>query len=151
MSANLSFFRIQYIATSVALGVVLSSAGCSNSDRASNAQSPPPQSLSEPVRPAQAEPTQTPPLTSTTGDAYANQNQGESRALPTFIAPPTAPATANSERLIPTGAKYHTLAKGETLYALSRLYNVKIKEIIEANKFKDPSHLAVGTKVCIPQ
>ena len=42
------------------------------------------------------------------------------------------------------------LAKGETIYALSRKYNVKAKEIIEANQFKDPNHLAIGTKVYIP-
>ena len=48
------------------------------------------------------------------------------------------------------GGKYHVLAKGETIYALSRLYNVKAKEIIEANQFKDPNHLAIGTKIYIP-
>ena len=48
------------------------------------------------------------------------------------------------------GGQYHTLAQGETVYALSRKYNVKAKTILEANHFSDPNHLSVGTKVYIP-
>jgi LysM repeat protein len=48
------------------------------------------------------------------------------------------------------GGQYHTLQRGETIYALSRQYNVRPKSILEANHFSDPNHLAVGTKVYIP-
>ena len=46
--------------------------------------------------------------------------------------------------------RYHVLQKGETLYAVARTYNVKPKRIIDANQFRDPNRLSVGTKVYIP-
>jgi LysM repeat protein len=81
------------------------------------------------------------------------QKAPESQPLPTFIEPRPAPAAAIAPAPVaPTAgnSRYHVLAKGETLYALSRKYNVKVNKIMEANQFKDPNHLAVGTKVYIP-
>jgi len=142
-------------AAAVALSGLLLCSGCGKST--ADAQVPPPQSLSEPVRPEPA-PTTAPalPVSSSTDD-YAVQKKGESRALPAFVEPaPTpmpAPAAAVAVQQDPTaaaGGRYHVLAKGETLYALSRKYNVKVGKIIQANQFKDPNHLAIGTKVYIP-
>ena len=141
---------ISLAAAVFALGSMLVCSGCGKS--AADAQSPPPQTLSEPVRQVEPAPSIA-PAAPATEDALA-QKAGESRALQPFVepAPPPAPVVSAAEapRSADANGRYHTLAKGETLYALSRKYNVKVAKIIAANQFKDPNHLAVGTKVYIP-
>lgn len=44
----------------------------------------------------------------------------------------------------------HVVQKGETLYSISRKYNLQINTIIEYNKISDPSKIAVGTIIKIP-
>jgi len=139
-------------AAAVAASSLLICSGCGKS--AADAHSPPPQSLSEPVPPAEAalktEPAIPAPASATD---YAVQNRNVSSPLPAFVEPAPALAPAPSVAAAPrsTGSgSYHTLAKGETLYALSRKYNVRVAKIIEANQFKDPNRLAIGTKVYIP-
>ncbi|MGD0091090.1 MAG: LysM domain-containing protein [Planctomycetota bacterium] len=139
-------------AAALAAGSLLVCSGCGS--QAANAQNPPPQTLSEPVPAARPEPPPAPaiPVSSDTTDV-AGQQRGESRALPAFVEPAPVPAPAAISAAAPQAAgpgSYHTLAKGETLYALSRKYNVKVAKIIAANQFKDPNHLAIGTKVYIP-
>ena len=107
-----------------------------------------------------------------TGSTYSGTSTsldrpGESRDLPVFSkpvaqvetqsafsAPPTQQAAVilNNAPVQHTGAagQYHTLAQGETVYALGRRYGVKPKAILEANHFNDANHLSVGTKVFIP-
>ena len=145
---------------------LLTCSGCGG-NHAADAQDPPPQSLSEPVHVAQAAPvTEEPravPVSVRSNDPQpipvANASAprvGESRELPTFIAPETAPSTppAPKQVVVQRNAEvldhYHTLQKGETLSSVSRKYNVRLKAIIDANHFKDPNHLSVGTKVLIP-
>lgn len=127
-----------------------------------------PASLSEPIV------TQTQPSTYASQPAYTGtstslQRPGESQELPMFSKPmaqPIAtetPANAFSTPAQPPAAvilkdqqaqngagQYHTLAQGETIYALGRRYGVKPKTILDANHFNDPNHLSVGTKVYIP-
>lgn len=145
-------------ALSFASACMLLSSGCGKS-KAAAANDTPPQSLSEPVR-ATEEPASPPaiPVSNNTDD-YAAQKAGQSRDLPQFIPPSSAqPAPAAVVQLdnsapAPKGGgagQYHTMSKGETLYAVSRKYNVKVKDLIAANNFKDPNKLAVGTKVYIP-
>lgn len=44
----------------------------------------------------------------------------------------------------------HTIKKGDTLYQLSRFYNVTINEIMRANANVNVYNLQVGEKICIP-
>ncbi len=44
----------------------------------------------------------------------------------------------------------HTLQKNETLYRLSRQYNVTVEAILTANNIDDPTTLKVGQKIIIP-
>jgi LysM repeat protein len=154
----------------LAAGSLVVSSGCGKS-KAAAANDPAPQTLSEPVRPMPAEvapaATVTPiestppaiPVTSNQGE-ITEQKPGESRDLPQFVAPstpqppPTAPAVVvpldKGSHNTKGGGRYHTLSKGETLTAVSRKYNVKLKDVIAANQFKDPNKLAVGTKVYLP-
>ena len=193
-SVSSSFWK-NFIAGTAAIGVLLFSTGCNNSSHGSMAQSPPPQSISEPVRPVDTEhsPAEAPAIPSadnsdtynanntarpvapaeiarplaeivpTPTDAYAAQKPGDSKELPVFVTPPSASVQAPAPRSISVtvtkpaapvvaavSVRYHTLGKGETLYGVARNYHVNLKQIISANNFKDPNHLAVGTKVCIP-
>jgi LysM repeat protein len=141
-----------------AASVLMLSSGCGSKSKAAAAQTPPPQTLSEPVRPGEgSQPSYSPSIPAASADDYS-VNKGQSRELPHFVepsAPPAVvvappafePAPASSTA---AGNRVHTLSKGETLYGVSRLYNVKVKDLIAANNFKDPNKLAVGTKVYIP-
>lgn len=147
--------RIASIALALAAtGALVCTSGCGKS-RAAAAQEPPPQTLSEPVQaaPVVTAPEDPPAIPVSVNNDYGSQRTGESRELPTFIDPsrPVAPVSKPAPAPESTaGGKYHVLQKGETLYALSRKYGVKPKSILDANNFKDPNHLAVGTKVFIP-
>jgi LysM repeat protein len=44
----------------------------------------------------------------------------------------------------------YTLQKGDTLYSLSRKYNVTVSQIMEANDIDDPTDLAIGQTITIP-
>jgi murein DD-endopeptidase MepM/ murein hydrolase activator NlpD len=44
----------------------------------------------------------------------------------------------------------HVLAEGETLYGLSRKYDVPLALLIAVNRIQDPTNLAVGTGIRIP-
>jgi len=45
----------------------------------------------------------------------------------------------------------HVVQPGETLYIISKAYNVSSKTIIDVNKIQDPGRLSVGQKLFIPQ
>lgn len=100
------------------------------------------------------------------GTSASLERPGESRDLPVFSkpvaqvetqsafsAPPAQQAAVilkDAPQRVSGGGQYHTLAQGETVYALGRRYGVKPKAILEANHFNDANHLSVGTKVFIP-
>ncbi|PIE04502.1 MAG: hypothetical protein CSA76_03895 [Spirochaetales bacterium] len=44
----------------------------------------------------------------------------------------------------------HLLKKGDTLYSLSRYYDVSVEQLLRANNIADPSSLSVGMKLRIP-
>lgn len=44
----------------------------------------------------------------------------------------------------------HTIKKGDTLYLLSRYYNVPIGEIMNANRNLNVYNLRIGEEICIP-
>jgi len=157
---------------SAALGAcgLLFFGGCCHDDKDKTADdtSPPPQSLSEPVKPPVSTPAlepALPPAIPVSVDEYTAQKPGETKELPVFVAPSASiPTPVATERIPEPGAaapvlhadqrdangRYHVLQKDETLYGLARQYNVKAKKIIEANQFNDPNRLVVGTKVYIP-
>jgi len=45
----------------------------------------------------------------------------------------------------------HTVQPGETLFIISKAYNVSAKTIMDANKIQDAGRLSVGQKLFIPQ
>jgi len=145
-----------------AAGVLIVSSGCGSKNKAAAAQTPPPQTLSEPVRPGESSPTTSPSIpVATSGETYS-VSKGESRELPQFVEPaappmPRAPVASSAPvhytepaPAVSGGSRVHTMSKGDTLYGISRQYKVPVKNILAANNFKDPNKLSVGTKVYIP-
>jgi len=45
----------------------------------------------------------------------------------------------------------HVVAPGETLWRLSKMYDVKIEEIMRANRLRSPQELEMGQRLLIPQ
>jgi len=46
---------------------------------------------------------------------------------------------------------YHNIEEGETIYSISRLYNIEIEDIIEANSDLDMADIPLGTVIIIPR
>ena len=144
-------------------GLAFFTSGCSK-NRAANAQSPPPPSLSAPVRAER--PTPAPQAISSVAllpveeRADGLEPPGKpSKPLPVVVVPPpketavTAPPPVESPAAAapaPEKPSYHTMQKGDTLYGVARKYNLKLKDLLAANQFKDPNRIAVGTKVKLP-
>lgn len=143
---------IAVAAAAVAASSLLLCSGCGKS--AADAHSPPPQTLSEPIVPTETALRTEPAIPQPASPSdVAVLNRNASTPLPAFVEPAAGRAAAPAIAAAPAAAgpgSYHTLAKGETLYALSRKYNVKVAKIIAANQFKDPNRLAIGTRVYIP-
>jgi lipoprotein NlpD len=45
---------------------------------------------------------------------------------------------------------YHTVQKCQTLYRISKSYNVPVEELMKVNNIDDPSSLKIGEKIFIP-
>ncbi len=57
---------------------------------------------------------------------------------------PAAPAAP------PSVERFHTVVKGDTLWAISREYGVSVQAIQEANSLQDAGRLSIGQKLRIP-
>ncbi len=63
---------------------------------------------------------------------------GQKICIPVPPAPPTCPGFI------------YTIKSGDTLYSLSRRYNISVDAILAANPEVDPDKLMIGMKICIP-
>jgi murein DD-endopeptidase MepM/ murein hydrolase activator NlpD len=50
----------------------------------------------------------------------------------------------------PTGGRFHTVKKGDTLYEISRAYGVSVQALIRTNGIADPRDIPVGMRLRIP-
>lgn len=51
----------------------------------------------------------------------------------------------------PPGSKTHVVQQGETMWSIAQSYSVPMDALIRANpQIKDPDHISVGMRVCIP-
>ena len=50
----------------------------------------------------------------------------------------------------PREERFHTVVRGDTLWAISRTYGVTPRAIQEANSIRDPGHILIGQKLKIP-
>lgn len=46
--------------------------------------------------------------------------------------------------------KIHVIEQGDTLYKLSRLYDVKLIDIMRLNPYVNVYNLQIGDEICIP-
>lgn len=60
-------------------------------------------------------------------------------------------ATAPYRPAIAPSGIYHIVGSGQTLYRISKTYNVGIKEIMRLNSIRDPNQIGVGEKLFIPR
>jgi len=72
---------------------------------------------------------------------------GDKPETPSEPVPAASAAVPETE---PAASRFHTVAKGETLWGISRQYGVSLKSIEEANKLDDPDRLSVGQRLVIP-
>lgn len=63
----------------------------------------------------------------------------------------SAPAAPVVKPAAGTRGIEHVVRPGETLYIISKAYNVSAKTIMDANKMTDAGRLSVGQKLFIPQ
>ena len=70
-----------------------------------------------------------------------------SRPLPTPTPPVPSQPTATATPLPPL---VHTVAEGETLSGIAAMYGVSLDELVAANAIADPSRIAIGQKLLIP-
>ncbi len=47
--------------------------------------------------------------------------------------------------------RFHTVEKGDSLWAISRTYDISLQMIQEANALNDPGSLSIGQKLRIPR
>lgn len=67
------------------------------------------------------------------------------------VQPPTATRAHRDYPVAVPGQLTHLVRPQETLWSLSRRYGVAYQEIMRANRLTDPSQLAVGRRLIIPQ
>jgi len=48
------------------------------------------------------------------------------------------------------GGNFYTIRAGDTLFAISRRFNVPLDDLLEANPGIDPNRLMIGQRICIP-
>jgi len=61
--------------------------------------------------------------------------------------PPSRPPAIPS---LPSGT-YHIVGSGQTLYSISKAYNLSINEVMAANDIKNPNYIGVGERLFIPR
>lgn len=55
----------------------------------------------------------------------------------------------SSFNIVKNNNLYHTVVKGDTLYKISRQYNVSVQDIINNNSISNPDLITIGTKLII--
>jgi LysM repeat protein len=79
----------------------------------------------------------------------------EAPATPANSAPPATPATAAPAAPAPEAPRAeavpkHTVAKGETLTSIAKLYNITVSELQKLNKIENDRKLQIGQTLTIP-
>jgi len=67
-----------------------------------------------------------------------------------FFGCATAPYVAPSVSRPSMPGKYHRVVKGETLWRISKIYNVDLEEIAKVNHISDSTSIEIGQSVFIP-
>ena len=71
-------------------------------------------------------------------------------AAPSDAPATTAPATPTPEAPRAEAVPKHTVAKGETLTSIAKLYNITVSELQKLNKIENDRKLQIGQTLTIP-
>lgn len=77
-------------------------------------------------------------------------DNGGRPAYSTYVGQPDSPRPAAQQRRPVPGDGMHTVERGNTVYAVSRMYGVPVRAIIETNDLSPPYLLKVGDRLRIP-
>jgi murein DD-endopeptidase MepM/ murein hydrolase activator NlpD len=72
-------------------------------------------------------------------------------ACATVESPQAQPLLAQQTLIIPPGSIEHVVAKGETLWRISKLYHSDLEDIIRINRIPDSTTVTPGQKIYIPR
>ena len=78
-------------------------------------------------------------------------SEGQSLRIPASRVDQTSGMQAQTRQRDEATYIYHIITPGETIYALSRLYNVSANEIIQSNPDIDINTISIGTEIAIPR
>ena len=109
---------------------------------ASPSASPPPSRAPATPVPATAAPAT--PTPSPTATASPTPTASPSPTPEITLGPTATPAPPSPTPLV------HTVARGETLRYIARLYGVTVDEIVAANELADPNRIYIGQQLVIP-
>jgi len=63
------------------------------------------------------------------------------------VGPNYAPVTTNSPDIVKDETKYHQVKKGDTLYAISLIYDLDYRQIAQWNRIAPPYTIEIGQKI----
>lgn len=69
-------------------------------------------------------------------------------AAPTGVSNPT-PKPTNNTATTTSGGTYHIVKQGDTLYKISRMYNVSVEKILQLNHLRETDIISIGQKLRI--
>ena len=109
----------------------------------------PGQSINIPATTTQAE---TKPATAAKPEAAKSEKSkpATSEKKATTATTPAKSATITAKPTVGDNPSTHTIAKGESLYSLAKVYSVTVRQLKEANNMGDDAKLKVGLKLNIP-
>ena len=77
--------------------------------------------------------------------AIENNDSGSCADTPEEVQPIVVPVVDSSEER--RKVKIHTVAKGESLWAISRLYEVKLDDLLRWNELPNPDAISIGQNI----
>jgi LysM repeat protein len=83
------------------------------------------------------------------GETLAHQKPAAAGEAPATPAP-AAPAAPTPEAPRAEAVPKHTVAKGETLTSIAKLYNITVSELQKLNKIENDRKLQIGQTLTIP-
>ena len=69
-------------------------------------------------------------------------------SAPSTVSAPT-PQSANNSATTTSASNYHIVKQGDTLYKISRMYNISVEKILQINHLRETDVISIGQKIRI--
>ena len=86
-------------------------------------------------------------VTQDTSSLMKDTSNVASEPVATATTPAATPAKSVQTSTHTSSPKYHTVKKGDTLYAIARKYHTTVDKLCKLNKIKETSILSLGQKI----